>query len=67
MEYEVGTWTRRLLLRNEVEKAQGLDRRIADIIKGEPDQVEREKLLDIVAQELGSANVEEVERILKRK
>ena len=67
MEYEAGTWTRRLLLRNEVEKAQGLDRRIAEIIKGEPDQVEREKLLDIVAQELGSANVEEVERILKRK
>jgi hypothetical protein len=60
-------WTKRALLQLEIEHAQGLDKRLAEIIKGEPNPQERENLLDVIAMELGGKDVEEVERILKRK
>ena len=59
-------WSRRILLQMELERAQETDSRLANIIKGEPDEKEREALLVLVAEALGGLEAEEVERLIKR-
>ena len=61
-------WSRRILLQRELDAADNLERwnRMAEIIKGEPDKVEREIMMDMISETLGGEACEYINGLLRK-